>query len=175
MTIKEIASAVGKTDRAVRNWVNKVAEKDSAIKDKVSASTSTNPADYSLDETIEIIRAGLGANAAEMFRQNAVANQPEVIPVMAKMMEMMMLLTEKVERISSGQLQIEGPAPDYYTLAGYCNVKHISLDQSKSAGMGNTLRKMTIAEGLELRKVPDKRWGEVNSYPIEILEEYFTP
>jgi hypothetical protein len=71
MTTKEIAEAVGKTERSVRNWVSKVAEKSSAMTEKSSASTSTYPADYTLDETCEIIAAGMGANAAGIFRANA--------------------------------------------------------------------------------------------------------
>jgi transposase len=71
MTTKEIAEAVGKTERSVRNWVSKVAEKSSAMTEKSSASTSTHPADYTLDETCEIIAAGMGANAAGIFRANA--------------------------------------------------------------------------------------------------------
>ena len=38
---------------------------------------------------------------------------------------------------------------------------------------GRELRKMAISKSLELKKIPDERWGEVNSYPVEILTEYF--
>jgi len=63
MTTKEIAEAVGKTERSVRNWVSKVAEKSSAMTEKSSASTSTYPADYTLDETCEIIVPGCSRSA----------------------------------------------------------------------------------------------------------------
>lgn len=71
MTTKEIAEAVGKTERSVRNWANKVAENNSVVAEKIAASTSMHPADYSLDETVSIIEAGLGKNAADIFRMNA--------------------------------------------------------------------------------------------------------
>lgn len=74
MNTREIAQAVGKTERSVRNWVNKVAEKSSAMAEKMSASTSTHPADFTLDETLAIIETGMGKNAADLYRMNAAQN-----------------------------------------------------------------------------------------------------
>lgn len=71
MTVKEIAEAVGKTDRAIRNWANSAAENNSVIAEKISASTSTHPADYTLSEVIEIIRTGAGDSIADTFATNA--------------------------------------------------------------------------------------------------------
>ncbi len=71
MTVKEIALAVNKTERSVRNWVARTTEKSSGIKEKSSGSSPMKPADYTLDETIEIIETGLGKNASLIFRQNA--------------------------------------------------------------------------------------------------------
>jgi hypothetical protein len=71
MNTREIASAVNKDDRSVRRWINKASDKMSVIKDKMSASNSTNPADYNLEETCFIIEQGLGKNASELFRSNA--------------------------------------------------------------------------------------------------------
>ena len=71
MTTKEIAEAVGKDERTVRRWVTKVADKMTVVADKMTASSPMKPADYTLDETCEIISAGMGANAAGIFRANA--------------------------------------------------------------------------------------------------------
>ena len=71
MTTKEIATAVGKKDGTVRLWVRSVASKNDVIASKNNASTSTHPADYTLDETIEIIREGMGDSAAGIFQANA--------------------------------------------------------------------------------------------------------
>ncbi|HQE59759.1 MAG TPA: hypothetical protein PLA54_11270 [Spirochaetota bacterium] len=71
MNIKEIALAVNKTERSVRNWAKKVAEKNSVMAEKISASTSTHPADYDLEETLLIIETGLGKNAAALYEVNA--------------------------------------------------------------------------------------------------------
>lgn len=76
MTTKQIAESVGKKDGAVRSWVRSVASKNDAIASKNDASTSTHPADYNLEETCAIIEAGMGKNAADIYRTNAQATLP---------------------------------------------------------------------------------------------------
>jgi NACalpha-BTF3-like transcription factor len=75
MTTKEIAEAVNKTERCVRNWVTKIAEKSSVIAEKSSVSSPMNPADYNIEETCHIIETGLGKNASNLYRMNA-KNKP---------------------------------------------------------------------------------------------------
>ena len=82
MTTKEIAEAVGKTERSVRNWVAKVAENFSAVAEKSSASTSTNPADYNLEETCLIIETGMGKNAADLYRMSAKQHTATITPML---------------------------------------------------------------------------------------------
>jgi hypothetical protein len=71
MNTKQIANAVGKDERTVQRWVKKASDKMSSMSDKISVSTSTYPADYTLEETLAIIEAGMGKNAAGVFRANA--------------------------------------------------------------------------------------------------------
>ena len=78
MNTREIANTTGKDERSVRRWVKKAAVKMSAITVKMSASTSTNPADYDFEETLAIIEAGMGKNAADIYRTNSSASMPEV-------------------------------------------------------------------------------------------------
>ena len=84
MTVKEIADAVGKSERSVQRWIEKTTtEKISVVNDKMSlvnsikskagSKDSVHPADYDLDEALLIIEAGLGKNAAGVFRANAEA------------------------------------------------------------------------------------------------------
>lgn len=70
MTTKEIADSVGKTERCVRNWIGKVAETNSVIAEKISGSSPMKPADYTVEETLSIIEAGMGKNAAGIYRAN---------------------------------------------------------------------------------------------------------
>ena len=77
MTVREIAEAVGQTDRSVRNWVKRLAEKDSVIAEKLSVSSPMKPADYTLAETCSIIETGMGKSAADVYRTNAVHSETE--------------------------------------------------------------------------------------------------
>lgn len=77
MTVREIAEAVGQTDRSVRNWVKRLAEKDSVIAEKLSVSSPMKPADYTLSETCSIIETGMGKPAADVYRTNAVHSKIE--------------------------------------------------------------------------------------------------
>ena len=70
-------------------------------------------------------------------------------------------------------LAIEQPKQDYYSLIAYCNLNKIKVNFSELKKMGMDLRRLTLDKGLKLRKIPDERWGEVNSYPVAMLDEYF--
>lgn len=81
MTVKDIAKAVGKPETTVRNWVRKTSAKSAQVQAKsAQAATEKKPAEYDFDETIAIIEAGLGKNAAAIFRMNAEAPVANAIP-----------------------------------------------------------------------------------------------
>lgn len=92
MTTREIANTVGKDERSVRRWVNKAADKMSTLKDKMSLSSPTHPADYDLDETLAIIEAGLGKNAADVYRANATGQSSKA----DKMQDLMQMIPAMV-------------------------------------------------------------------------------
>lgn len=73
MTTKEIAGAVGKDMSTVQRWIKKMGGKMQSVESKMQSSTSTNPADFDLSETLAIIEAGMGKNAADIYRMNASA------------------------------------------------------------------------------------------------------
>jgi MOSC domain-containing protein YiiM len=81
MTAREIAALLNKTERSIRNWIAKAAEKNAAVAEKNAAAGHGKAADYSQDETLAIIEAGLGKNAAAVYRANAhVEAQPPAVP-----------------------------------------------------------------------------------------------
>lgn len=68
------------------------------------------------------------------------------------------------------------PAPikeDYFSLVAYFQRNGLTANRSELAMHGRELKKIARAKGLEVKKIPDERWGTVNSYPVEILDEYF--
>jgi transposase len=71
MNTKQIAEAVGKTERAVQMWAKATGEKVSSVGEKVSSAGHGKPADYTLAETCQIIEEGMGKAAADVYRTNA--------------------------------------------------------------------------------------------------------
>lgn len=72
MTVKEIAKIVGKDPSTVSRWVHLASVKVQEIFCKVQeAKATSNPADYTLAETCQIIEEGLGQAAAGVYRTNA--------------------------------------------------------------------------------------------------------
>lgn len=71
MNIKEISASVNKDESSVRRWVKKLSGKMPVIAGKMRASSPMNPADFDLEETLLIIKTGLGESAAYLYEQNA--------------------------------------------------------------------------------------------------------
>lgn len=182
MTTTQISLAVNKDVRTVRRWVAKLTDKVSSIADKVSSSSPMNPADFNLEETLEIIKKGLGVNAADLFAENArakanIAPKNEVLDYEKLATLIATAVTTALASVAGvakeQQLQIEAPIT-HMSLSGYCRVHEIDYDNT------NWLRSKAIVikgicweRGLVVEKVPDDRWGTVNSYPISVLDDYF--
>jgi hypothetical protein len=104
MTTRQIAEAVGKEERTVRNWIKKVAERMTVVAEKSSVSSPMNPATYDLDETCAIIEAGLGKNAASLFRENAIRQGLHIVPAdTSAAYAMMAAAFERLARITEMQ------------------------------------------------------------------------
>jgi hypothetical protein len=71
MNSKQIAEATGRAEKTVRTWVKRVAATSAIMAAKLAASSPAYPADYDLEETIEVIRYGMGGNAADLYRASA--------------------------------------------------------------------------------------------------------
>ena len=78
MTTKDIAEAVGKTERSIQGWAKKAGERIASVGEKIASAGHGIPADYDLEETIAIIGHGMGKNAADLFRMSAnTSEKPE--------------------------------------------------------------------------------------------------
>ncbi len=71
MTTKEIAKATGKDITTIQRWIKKIDGKMQSVDGKMQSSTSSHPADFTLDEVLGIIEAGAGKEAAGIFRANS--------------------------------------------------------------------------------------------------------
>ncbi len=78
MTIKEIAKLTGKSESTIRNWL--ASAKTAEISAKIAEARKTSkPSDFTLEETIAIIRAGGNDTLADLLQDNATKNQKTTI------------------------------------------------------------------------------------------------
>lgn len=60
----------------------------------------------------------------------------------------------------------------FVTLQGYCSLHGIRLPKADLAQIGMRLRKQCLAAGLPFRKIPNEAHGEVNVWPVEVLDAW---
>lgn len=190
MNTKEIAQAVAKDERSVRRWARKAADKVTAIADKMTASSSTHPADFDFEETIAIIEAGMGKNAAYMFRQNAfpkdkgspspngkvgyVTKMDIVEIISAIMAQVVPMITSQVTAQigATARPQIEY-RPEYFSILAFSNQNGIKMGMADMRAMGVECARISREKDIPVRKLPDERFGSVNAYHIEVLKDVF--
>lgn len=78
MTIKQIADVANVTERTVRAWIKEASERLPKVSGKTSeARANSIPAHFTLEETIEIIKAGGRETLAALLEDNARKSQAE--------------------------------------------------------------------------------------------------
>ena len=187
MTTREIAKATGKEERTVRRWVNKVAVRMSAVAVKMSASSPAHPANYDLEETISIIEEGMGKNAAAIYRENAAKSTVSsvltdrdfqmiahivsvaVSETMKAYDSRMRAVEEKVDRVP-----LLGYDETHMTVLGFCKANGITVSISGAIAHGKEAARISREEGMSIKRVPDERFGSVNSYHKAVLQKVFS-
>jgi len=61
----------------------------------------------------------------------------------------------------------------FYTLRGYANILGIRLSLSDAKSIGKQASEFCRSHGIRTGRARDELFGEVNSYPVEVLEEIF--
>ena len=67
----------------------------------------------------------------------------------------------------------EQTRPDYFSIVGYCTLHKISIDLINASAAGKAATKICRERNLQIGKVTDPRFGQVNLYPAEVLDEIF--
>jgi hypothetical protein len=104
MTTKEIAQAVGKDERTIQRWVKRAGDKMPSVADKMSSAGHGKSADYTLEETLAIIEAGLGKNASGVFRANAEKPAPDTTSLTAIIRETITAMVPVLVEVVRGAL-----------------------------------------------------------------------
>lgn len=62
---------------------------------------------------------------------------------------------------------------DYFTVIGYANFRGINADTYNSSVIGRKASKICKDCGLVIGKVIDSKYGTINTYPLDVLDEIF--
>ena len=62
---------------------------------------------------------------------------------------------------------------DYFTVIGYANFRGINANTYNSSVIGRKASKLCKDCGLAIGKVIDSKYGTINTYPLDVLDEIF--
>lgn len=105
----------------------------------------------------------------------AVAKTPtEMLVLMAqeldKQSKAVLEVKEDVKRLESKIMTVPN---EYYTIAGYANLKGKKVDITKARQIGIYAGRLSRKYGYEIGQVSDPRFGTINSYHLDILKDAF--
>ena len=93
----------------------------------------------------------------------------------ARLLEVQNKQTVQEEKIKNIEAKISTSNSDYYSVSGYASLKGFKhLDIRKANLIGRLAAKLSKEYGVDIGKVKDERYGNVNIYHIDILHEAFT-
>ena len=89
-------------------------------------------------------------------------------------------LVEQEKRLNSFENRLDAieaksittPA-EYYTIAGFANIRKVRVDMNRAVLLGRKASKLSREYGYEIGKTTDPRFGTVNTYHSDILNEVF--
>ena len=183
MTIRQIANTAGCGISTVKRLVKDMYPELKSAGRGIALELSREQAVSLMNKLPKRNNVGLPSaiepsDIGQMNQVTAVNNNMQEMSIMiaqavaAAMIPVIQQVTNAMTEIKA-PLQIEAPKEDYFSLMAYCSLHKIKTNRSELAMHGRELRKMVLSNDLQLRKIPDERYGEVNSYPVEILDEYF--
>ena len=63
----------------------------------------------------------------------------------------------------------------YWTISAWCRLNNLALSMDDAKRKGRLASRLSAQWGVQVSKVPDERFGSVNSYREDVLEEVFDP
>ena len=105
----------------------------------------------------------------------AVVKTPtEMLVLMAQEMDRQAKAVEEVkEDVKRLESKIMTVPNEYYTVAGYANLKGKRIDVTRANQIGRYAANLSRKWGYEIGHVSDARYGTVNSYHMDILRDAF--
>ena len=83
-------------------------------------------------------------------------------------------LQTQVERIDAEHYRVENPSGSYYAVLAYAVLHNIDIDVKQAAKIGKAASAFCKANGVEISRISDPRFGMINAYPMEVLAQVFS-
>lgn len=80
---------------------------------------------------------------------------------------------EQEGRVHALEQQIKqiDTAVDYFTIVGWARLRNIELPLAKASRLGRFATSVCKEHGIQMGRVPDGRFGRVNTYPLAVLDD----
>ena len=75
------------------------------------------------------------------------------------------------EYVSDVEARITSIDEQYYSISGYCVLNHIDCPLDKARSWGYNATKLSNQKGVDVGKAYDAKYGEINTYHIDILKD----
>jgi phage anti-repressor protein len=106
--------------------------------------------------------------AVELLVQQANA----MLAIERQQMEMNLTLMSHESRLESVEYHTKGH-DDYMSLKAYCNVNGIDMKKFNPSVTAKLIVKYCGEQNAEVKRVADAKYGQINAYPVYILDAYF--
>lgn len=83
-------------------------------------------------------------------------------------------LQEQGDQIKEIAASIKTSPNEYYTVAGYASLQKLKIDVNKANLIGRKAVRLSKEYDVEIGKVSDPRFGQVNTYHLDVLKEAFS-
>ena len=189
---KDVAQALGYSDTAdaIRTHVDEE-DKHHVKVGEIPTLKTSNYGAYLINESgVYALVFGSKLESAKKFKHWITS---EVLPQIRKTgsyavaktpTEMLVLMAQELDKQSKAVLEVKEDVKrleskimtvpnEYYTVAGYANLKGKRIDVTRANQIGRYAANLSRKWGYEIGHVSDARYGTVNSYHMDILRDAF--
>lgn len=118
---------------------------------------------------------------ATLLREGKVELQPKQLSPAEFLLQQAQLMVEVERRLTDTEKQVQRlehnlrrtQTTQHLTVIAYANMKGIKPNHYNSSVVGRKATKICKARDLQIGKVVDSKYGLINTYPEEVLEEIF--
>ena len=188
VSARELHQFLGNTDN-VNTWFKRQAERAMLVENEDFISVAflqpsgQNAIDYAISinsaKEIAMLNGGDKGKQARLYFiecEKQLTKPMSQIDILVQSVQLLQEQSNRIDNVEAQLLEIKNKpqinAPiEHFSIMGYCRNMHkqISIEEAKTYGA--KCRKMCNELGMVIGKVPDPRFGSVNTYPLDVLSQ----